>query len=134
MSFSNGAPPEGYTCEDAVDATSLSSWSGSFADYDDLWSSTGWTCSSASGREVWFTAIVQPGDLFTATETVTGSDVVLHFVSSCSTTTCDDSTDIPESIEYLNDTGLAVTVWLIVEAYNGSFIGSVNMSFSNGPP
>jgi hypothetical protein len=130
VEVSNGPPPEGYTCEDAVDATSLSSWSGNFSDYADLWDG-GSGCLYASGPEIWFTAVVAAGDTFTL-ENTSWTDVVLHRVGGCGESTCSWSSDYTEHFSYTNTSGAPETVFLIVEKYSGS-TGDVTLDITNGP-
>jgi hypothetical protein len=115
LSISNGAPPAGNLCSDAIDVTSVRSWSGSYDDYGDIRDApTG--CSGASGPEVWFTADVPDGQIFTFEET-SSTDVVLERVASCSSTSCIDYHDTPESFSVYNDTGSTMTLTMAVERY-----------------
>jgi hypothetical protein len=128
----NGPPAGGYTCNEAVDVTSIASWSGSYVDYSDLWDgSTG--CLTANGPEVWFTAVVAPGHRFVLEE-ISTTDVVLHRVSGCGTTTCSFSSDTTEKFDYYNDTAGNVTLFIVVERYYSGSSGNVQVSVSNGPP
>jgi hypothetical protein len=132
VEFTNAPPIAGYTCDDPVDVTSLSTWSGDFDDHADLWSG-GTGCGFASGKDMWFTATVAAGDLLTIEET-SYTDVVIERVSSCASTSCLDYTDSPESMEYLNDSGSDVTLLLVVEAYYASETGSVSLELTNTIP
>ena len=132
LSISNEAPAAGFDCENAIDVTSLTTWSGSYADYADLWDGTT-GCLSASGAEVWFTAVVAPGHRFTLEE-ISTTDRVLHRVSGCGTAVCSWSSDLTEKFDYYNDTAGSVTLFIVVERYYSGSSGPVQVSVSNGPP
>jgi hypothetical protein len=132
LSISNEAPDLGFDCDHPVDVTSLTSWSGSYADYADLWDGTS-GCLTASGPEVWFTATVAPGNRFVLEE-ISSTDVVLHRVSGCGTTACSWSSDTTEKLDFYNDTAGSVTLLVVVERYYSGSSGPVQVSVSNGPP
>jgi len=132
LDITNEAPAGGFTCSTAVDITSMSTWSGSFGDYANLWAG-GSGCYGGSGREVWFTATVQDGHRFILEE-AGSTDVYIHRLASCSSTTCLFSRDEPEKFDFFNDTGAAVTLVLVVEAYRSTSTGPVQLNITNGPP
>ncbi len=131
---STDGPPvrPGSECAYPVDLTGLGTWTGHLSDYGNAWSGSG-SCDTANGREIWFVATVQPGDLLAVSE-IGSTDVVLHRVASCGTTSCLWSSDMVESFDYLNDSSSPVTVILVVEAYFESETGVVTLSVANGPP
>jgi hypothetical protein len=123
--------PAGYVCDGAVDMSAGGTWTGSYADYDDLWDGTT-GCGSASGPEAWFVATIPAGNVFTISETST-TDVVLQAALSCPTTTCWDYTDTPEAFEIYNDTGAPATMWFAVEKYYSGSTGALTLTTSNVP-
>ncbi len=132
LDFTNAPPPEGSSCTNPVDVTSVTSWSGTFTDYRDSWDG-GTGCGYASGAEVWFMATVEDGHVFSITET-TGTDVVLHRIGTCPSTTCTAYSDEPEKLEYFNTTGAPLTLFVVVERYSTGATGSVAVTVTNGPP
>jgi cysteine-rich repeat protein len=122
-------PPPGFTCATAVDASSLSSWSASYHEYSDVWEGDS-GCRYAGGPEVWFTATVPSGNTFTLRET-SSTDVVIHRVASCPSTTCLWSSDTPETFTYSNTSGSSVVLHLVVERYFSGSEDPVVVSITN---
>jgi hypothetical protein len=131
VTVTNVTVPDGLTCDHAVDATSLSSWSGTFSDYANLWSG-GSGCGYGSGPEIWFTATVASGHLFTLEET-TSTDVTLQLLTSCPSTTCDAYVTGPEIMPYYNDTGSSATIYIAAESWWSTSSGPVDVTISNAP-
>jgi hypothetical protein len=130
VTATDAAAPAGVTCAWAVDATSLSTWSGDLADYADLWTG-GSGCAWTSGApEVWLRADVADGSTFTISET-SGTNVVIDRLGSC-TTSCLAGTDSPETLSYTNTTGSAETVYTVVE-YRAGTATAIALSISNAP-
>jgi len=122
-------PPQGSTCTSAVDVSSLSSWSGSYHDYSDVWEGES-GCRYANGPEVWFTATVPGGNTFTLRET-SSTDVVIHRVSSCASASCLWSSDTPETFTYSNSSSSSVVLYLAVERYFSGSEGPIAVSVTN---
>jgi hypothetical protein len=131
LSITNSAAPSGVNCLDAIDVSSVTSWSGSFSDYFDFWHG-GSGCGYAAGAEIWFVATVPSGNLFKVSET-SSSNVTLQLISTCPSTTCFASETSPEEISYLNTTGSPMTLYLVVESYSSASTGSVDIDISNTP-
>jgi cysteine-rich repeat protein len=124
-------PPQGFRCASAVDASALSSWSGSYHDYNDIWEG-GSGCLYAGGPEVWFTAAVPAGNTFTLRET-SSTDVVIHRVASCASTTCLWSSDLNETFTYANTSGSSAVLHLVVERYFSGSEDPIVVSITNAP-
>jgi hypothetical protein len=121
-----GGPPPGTTCDSAIDASAGGTWHLSYSDYSNLWSG-GSGCGYAAGPEIWFTATVPDGHLFTLEEGAS-TEVTLQMLTACPSTTCIGSESSPEIIHYLNDTGSAVTLWVAVDAWWTSATGPVDVT------
>ena len=128
VSVRNQPPWPGSLCSQAIDVTSLSTWSGTFGDYPDLWEDVS-GCGYGNGREIWFRSSVGVGTTFTITET-SGTDVVLERLASCGAASCAEYQDTTESISFTN-TGLATaTAYVVVESYSESG-GGVSLTFTH---
>ncbi|MFH1436908.1 MAG: hypothetical protein ABIJ56_14465 [Pseudomonadota bacterium] len=132
LSITNAAPPDGYSCDTPVDITALSSWTGSFADMSDLWDGSS-GCRTAYGAEAWFTVTVQNRHRLLVEEE-SSTDVVMHTVDSCGSTTCTWSSDSPERLDWYNDTGSPATLTLVVERYASGSTGPLQLTISNESP
>jgi hypothetical protein len=124
--------PGGYACDVAIDASAGGTWTGSYADFDDLWSGSG-SCGyvSSPDPEVWFTGTVAAGNTFTIEET-TGTNVTVQQTASCVTTSCVDYATSPERIIYTNSSGSDETLYFAIERY-GSSTGSWSVTVTNVP-
>ena len=125
-----GPAPDGYGCRDPVDMSAGAVWTGSYADFANLWDGTT-GCGSASGEEVWFEATVPSGNLFHISETTT-TNVTIQKVTSCSSTTCDDYASSPERLDHYNASTSPVTLLYAVEAYSPS-TASITVEASSAP-
>jgi len=132
LDITNEPAADGYVCADAIDVSAVSTWSGPLADYANRWTG-GSGCGGGSGSEIWFTATVAAGNLFTFEQTGT-PDIEIKRVSGCGTTTCSGSWDEPKRFTYYNDTASPVVLYLVVEGYYSYTTGTVVLQISNGPP
>jgi hypothetical protein len=132
LTASNAAPPAGSTCANPIDLTAGGTWSGNFSSFRDGWTRGTGCGGMGTGPEVWFTALVAAGGTFTFSETST-TDVVLHRVSACGTTSCTWYGDEPETLSWTNSTGAAATVYLNLERYISGTTGAINVTSTNTP-
>jgi hypothetical protein len=132
VTVTNAPAPAGMTCTNAIDLTSASSWTGNFSTYRDNWT-RGTGCGYGTGPEVWFTATVAAGNRLTVTETTSGTDVVIHRLTACGTTSCAAYVDEPETMAWTNGGGSAATVWLNIERYSAGTTGAIALTVTNGP-
>lgn len=130
-SVDDGGPPPGTTCDNAIDASGGGTWHLSYGDYSNLWSG-GTGCGYAAGPEIWFTASVPDGHLFTLEERAS-TEVTLQMLVGCPSTTCIGTESSPEIIQYLNDTGSSVTLWVAVDAWWSSSTGPVDVTVTIAP-
>jgi hypothetical protein len=74
------------------------------------------------GAEVWFAVTVPASTALSLRETSV-TDVVLERVASCTATSCLGYADTPETLNYTNSGGAAVTVYFVIERYSAGATG-----------
>jgi len=111
---------KGVSCSSPIemDAGTLS-FNADLTEYPDSFSDPG-TCIYNSGNDAWIGVYLQPGDFMEVVESSTDFDAVLHLVDECDAGDCLESSDTPDEISYVNDTGSEQRVYVIVSAYSST--------------